>query len=217
MQTRTKRVILGFAGLLLLAVLSFFLYFYIQLRGSPLAERRERNEVVAHFESKYGEDFRVVRSFYDYKRNEYFFDLEPASQPDYRFGTSLNELKRQDDYAAVRAIQQIRGAAIAAGLDRGSADKLEYDLRFYEDCRDGGCLEGDVGERLRLNRYVVTITWDVATLDRAAIDREAAAMAAKITPLIDFPVGELELRVSVYDGADYHFADQKLLVGGTAP
>jgi hypothetical protein len=163
MKKRGKTIVLGILGLLALVLLSFVLYFYIALSGNPIHQWQERREIIKFFESRYDEDFSVVRADYDYKRSEFEFTLISKAHPDLEFRTTLNETTRVDKYAERRS-EDFLYATIGKALG-SDYDHLTYHVNVYEDLFSTGLLEPDLNKRLSQNEYTIDFSWDAAAID----------------------------------------------------
>ena len=205
MKTRKKRIILIVLGIIAIAILSVIAYFYVALSGNPIVMWQQKRAVLRIYEDRYDEDFNVIRSSYDYKRGEYFYTLEPEGYPHFKFNTTVNESTQHDVYAELRAegfISQIVEEALKNRLDFQAAT-----LNIHEQHTTSAATESDVLKRLRQNAYVISISMDVDQLNPEAVDAAAKEMGHKIDSALESTLGGLKLRVSVYDGTDYHFSE----------
>jgi len=208
MKKRSKTIVLGILGLLALALLSFVINFYIALSGNPIHQWQERREIIKFFESRYNEDFSVVRTDYGYKRKEFEFTLISKAHPDLEFRTTLNETNRVDKYAERRS-EDFLYATIGKALG-SDYDHLAYHVNVYEDLFSTGLLEPDLNKRLSQNDYTVDLSWDAAAINEEDVDQILEEIAQKIAHRLTVPVGSLKLRVSVYDGTNYYFSEATL-------
>lgn len=209
MKKSTKRILLIVLGIIAIALLSFISYFYVALSGNPIVKWQEKQTVLRIYEDRYDdEDFKVIRSNYDYKRGEYFYTLEPEENPHLKFTTSVYESTGHDLYAELRAENFIR--QIVEDALNGTFDPLTTTMNIHEQHTTIADAESDVLKRLRQNTYVISVSMDVDLLDTEAVDAATIEMGHKIDTALDTTVGGLKLRVSVYDGDNYHFSDVNL-------
>jgi len=166
---------------------------------------QEQREIIKFFESRYDEDFSVVRTDYGYKRKEFEFTLISKTHPDLEFRTTLNETTRVDKYAERRS-EDFLYATIGKALG-SDYDHLAYHVNVYEDLLSTGLLEPDLNKRLSHNEYTIDFSWDVAAIDEENVDQILEEMAQKISHKLTVPVGSMKLRVSVYDGTNYYFSE----------
>lgn len=209
MKKTTKRTILIVLGIIAIAILSFISYFYVALSGNPIVKWQKKQAVLRIYEERYEENFKVVRSHYDYKRREYSYTLEPEENPQFKFNTSVYESTQRDLYAELRAedfIRQTVDDALKNSLDP-LVTSLTSSMNIYEDNNTIDGTESDVLNRLRENHYVIRVSMDVDLLDTAAVDAAAIDMGREIDRALDTTVGSLKLSISVYDGTNYHFSD----------
>jgi len=205
MKKRGKTIVLGILGLLALVLLSFVINFYIALSGNPIHQWQERREIIKFFESRYNEDFSVVRTNYGYKRKEFEFTLISKLHPDLEFRTTLNETTRVDKYAERRS-EDFLYATIGKALG-SDYDHLTYHVNVYEDLFSQGLLEPDLNKRLSQNDYTIDFSWDATAIDEGQVDQILEEIAQKIAHKLTTPVGSMKLRVSVFDGTDYYFSE----------
>ena len=71
MKKRSKRIIIGVIGFLLLTVLAFALYFYMAFSGNIIERFSQQRAIIKVYETRYDEDFKIVSSSYGYKRKEF--------------------------------------------------------------------------------------------------------------------------------------------------
>jgi len=210
MKITKKRIILTILGITAIAFLSVAAYFYVALSGNPIVKWQEKQAVLRIYEDRYDEeDFKVIRSHYDYKRGEYFYTLEPEENPHLKFTTSVYESAEHDLYAELRAEDFIRQSVEDAlnGLPDPLVTSLTTTMNIHEQHTTSADAESDVLKRLRQNTYVISVSMDVDLLDTEAVDAATIEMGHKIDTALDTTVGGLNLRVSVYDGDNYHFSD----------
>jgi len=208
MKKRTKRIIFGTLGFLSLTILGFMLYFYIGFSGNPIVGYQQQREIIRIYERMYTEDFVKISSSYDYKRDEYSFNVSSKSHPEIIFTTTLDEANRIDKYAQAQSINYLsRLVSDSLGTD---FDQLQYRINVYEKYDSPSRMERDPTTRLRLNYYIVDITWDTATLIPSEVDLILEDMAKRIADHLNTPVGELKIHVGVYDGKNYHSEEMTL-------
>lgn len=208
MKKRTKRIIIGVLGFLVLTVLAFTLYFYMAFSGNPIERFSQQRAIIKVYETRYDEDFKIVSSNYDYKRREFSFRISAKSQPEIVFTSTLDEADRIDRYAAARSIDYIRTVISEAfGKD---FDDLEYRVNVFEEYNSPGILEPDVTTRLSQNYYVVDLSWDPPLLDSLQVDAIFKDMTQRISERLDTTIGGLKIRAGVYDGKDYYITEVEL-------
>ncbi len=205
MKITKKRILLAVLGIIVITILSFITYFYVALSGNPIVKWQKKQVILRIYEDRYEEDFKVIRSHYDYKRGDYFYTLEPVENPQLKFNTSVYESTQRDLYAELRAEDVIR-QAVEDALN-GLLDPQSSTMNIYEEHNTLGGTETDVHKRLRENHYVISISRDVDLLDPGAVDAATMDMGQRIDTALGAAVGGLTLRVSVYDGDNYHFSD----------
>lgn len=205
MKTTKRRIILIFLGILAIIILSVIAYFYVALSGNPIVMWQQKQAVLRIYEDRYDEDFIVIRSDYDYKRGEYFYTLEPEDYPHFKFNTSVYESTQHDVYAELRAEDFIR-QTVEEAL-KNSLDFQAATLNIHEQHTTSADTESDVLKRVLQNDYVISISMDVDQLDPGAVDAAAIDMGHKIDIALNATLGGLKLRVSAYDGTNYHFAE----------
>ena len=105
MKKRTLRIIFGIISLVVLAILVMVLYFYIAFSGNPIERFNQQRALIKVYEISYDEDFKVISSSYDYKRNEFTYTISSKNHPEIIFTTTLDEAGRIDKYAAARLRQ----------------------------------------------------------------------------------------------------------------
>jgi len=202
MKKQTKKLLLMIIASFLLVILSFAVNFYIQLSGNPIEGRKEKRALLRLYEEKYGEDFKVTYTSYDYKRNEFSFTMHPESDPESSFRTTLYEAERNDAYGELRARRFLSDLVMEAlGSDY---DYLDYKINAFEEYDSPDLLEGDLNKRLAMNHYKIDFSWDVEKTDPVEIDRVFIDMVERIEEKLTFPVGGIVIRVGVFDGEDYH-------------
>lgn len=205
MKKRTKRIIFGTLGFLSLTVLGFMLYFYIGFSGNPIVGYQQQREVIKIYERMHTEDFVKISSSYDYKRDEFSFNVSSKSQPEIIFTTTLDEANRIDKYAQAQSIKYLNKVINdSLGTD---FNHLQYRVNVYEEYDSPGIMEHKTITRLSLNYYVIDISWDTSMLDPLEVESLFADMAHRISEHLDTPVGGLKLRVGVYDGKNYHLGE----------
>ena len=208
MKKRTKRVIWGTLLLVCLTVFAFILYLYVGFNGNPIEGYRQQMDVIRVYESRYTEEFLKISSSYDYKRNEFSFSLSSKSHPEVIFTTTQEDLNRVDKYAQAQSINYLsRLVSDSLGTD---FDQLQYRINVSEKYDSPSKMERDPTTRLRLNYYIVDITWDTATLIPSEVDLILEDMAKRIADHLNTPVGELKIHVGVYDGKNYHSEEMTL-------
>jgi hypothetical protein len=203
MKLTKKRIILVVLGILAIAILSVAAYLYLSLSGNPIVMWQQKLAVLRIYEDRYDEDFKVIRSNYDYKQHQYFYTLEPEANPGFKFTTSVDESRQRDLYAELRAEDFIR--QIVEEALKNSLDPETSTMNIHEEYNTSGGTESDVLKRLGQNRYVISISIDVEPLDPEAVDAATIEMGHKIDSALDATLGGLKLRLSVYDGTNYHF------------
>ena len=105
MKKRTRRIIFGIISLVVLAILVMVLYFYIAFSGNPIERFSQQRAIITDYEARYDEDFKIISSSYDYKRNEFSYTISSKNHPEIIFTTTLDEAGRIDKYAAARLRQ----------------------------------------------------------------------------------------------------------------
>jgi len=205
MKGKTKRVILIILGILVLMVLAVVLYFYMAFSGNPIERFQERRAVVEFYESRYEEDFEVLRSSYDYKRGEFSFRLAPKNRDNLVFTTTLGETRSVDRYGQLQATNYLE-TVIRESLEENPGD-IDYQLYVYEEYTSPGILETDLQQRLRLNSYTVSIAWDTETIEEKEVDAFLETTAEHTMEILDISVGRIRFRANVFDGEDYYFSD----------
>lgn len=169
---------------------------------------QERREIIKFFESRYNEDFSVVRTNYGYKRKEFEFTLISNTHSELEFRSTLNETTRVNKYAERRS-EDFLYATIGKALG-SDYDPLAYHVNVYEDLFSTGLLEPDLNKRLNQNDYTIDFSWDAAAIDEETVDQVLEEIAQKIAHKLTAPVGSMKLRVSVYDGTNYYFSEVAL-------
>ena len=99
------RIIFGIISLVVLAILVMVLYFYIAFSGNPIERFSQQRAIITDYEARYDEDFKIISSSYDYKRNEFSYTISSKNHPEIIFTTTLDEAGRIDKYAAARLRQ----------------------------------------------------------------------------------------------------------------
>lgn len=208
MKKRSKRIIIGVIGFLLLTVLAFALYFYMTFSGNIIERFSQQRSIIKVYEARYDEDFKIVSSSYDYKRKEFSFRISSQSQPEIIFTSTLDEADRIDRYAAARCTDYLRKVISEAfGKD---FDDLQYRVNIFEEYNSPGLLERDVTTRLSQNQYVVDLSWDPPVLDTLQVDTIFNDMTQRISARLDTSIGGLKIRAGVYDGKDYYITEVDL-------
>ena len=208
MKKRSKRIIIGVIGFLLLTVLAFALYFYMTFSGNIIERFSQQRSIIKVYEARYDEDFKIVSSSYDYKRKEFSFRISSQSQPEIIFTSTLDEADRIDRYAAARCTDYLRKVISEAfGND---FDDLQYRVNIFEEYNSPGLLERDVTTRLSQNQYVVDLSWDPPVLDTLQVDTIFNDMTQRISARLDTSIGGLKIRAGVYDGKDYYITEVDL-------
>lgn len=206
MKKRTKRIIFGIIFIVVLLFLAVVLYFYIAFSGNPMERFSQQRAVIRGYEARYGEDFKIIGSSYDYKRTEFSFRISSKSHPEIVFNSTLDDLDRIDRYAEARCIDYLHKIiAEAFGHD---FDNLQYRVNIYEDYESPGILERDLMTRLSQNRYVVDLSWDPTVIDPLQVDAIFADMTQRIFERLDTAIGGLKLRVGVWDGKNYYHTEK---------
>ena len=208
MKKRSKRIIIGVIGFLLLTVLAFALYFYMTFSGNIIERFSQQRSIIKVYEARYDEDFKIVSSSYDYKRKEFSFRISSQSQPEIIFTSTLDEADRIDRYAAARSIDYFR-KVISESLGN-DFDDLQYKVNIFEEYNSPGLLERDVTTRLSQNQYVVDLSWDPPVLDTLQVDTIFNDMTQRISARLDTSIGGLKIRAGVYDGKDYYITEVDL-------
>lgn len=208
MKKKSTLVIFSVLGLIGLAVLAFMISFSFELSGNPLERFRQQREILQFYESRYDEDFKVIRSSYDYKRNEFSFRIASKNHPELFFTSTLDEAETIDKYAAARCIDYLH-QIMSEALGDDFAD-LQHRINIHEKYEPSSKLERDLETRLNQNHYVVDISWDTPTLDPLQVDALFADMTQRISQRLDKPVGGLRIRAGVYDGKNYYHTDTDL-------
>ncbi|NCD09735.1 MAG: hypothetical protein EOL98_09965 [Negativicutes bacterium] len=208
MKKRSKRIIIGVIGFLLLTVLAFAIYFYMAFSGNIIERFSQQRAIIKVYETRYDEDFKIVSSSYGYKRKEFSFRLSSKSKPEIIFTSTLDEADRIDRYAAARSIDYLRKVVSEAfGKD---FDDLQYRVNIFEEYNSPDLLERDVTTRLSQNQYVVDLSWDPSVLDTLQIDTIFKDMTQRISGRLDTSIGGLKIRAGVYDGKDYYITEVDL-------
>ena len=202
MKKQSKKLLLIIIASFLLVIASFAVNFYIQLSGNPIEGWKEKKALLRLYEEKYGEDFKVTYTSYDYKRHEFSFTMHPESDPESSFRTTLYETERNDAYGELRArgyLSDLVMEALCSGYDY-----LDYKMNVFEEYDSPGLLEGDLNKRLALNHYKIDFSWDDEKIDPVEIDRVFMDIVERIEEKLTFPIGGIVIRVGVFDGEDYH-------------
>jgi hypothetical protein len=189
--------------ILAIAFMTVVSYLYISFSGNPIVMWHQKQAVLRIYKDRYYEDFKVIGSNYDYKQQKYFYTLEPEENPGFIFTTSVYESRQNDLYAKLRAEDFIR--QIVEESLKNSLNPHNTTMRVHEEYDAAGGTETDVLKRLGQNRYVISISIDVEVLDPEAVGAATIEMGHKIDRTLDTTLGGLKLRVSVYDGTNYHF------------
>lgn len=205
MNSRAKRAFLITMSFLVIVILSFLLHFYFSFSGNPVVRVLESRAVIQFYVNRHDEDFKVIRSSYDYKRGEFSFQVAPSHQPDLTFVTTREETSRIDQYSRTQAINYLR-TVLTEGLSSDIA-LLANLVNVSEELTSPHVLEKDVQERLRVNSHVVSFSWDVQIIDEQAVNDALKIIEVAIAERLDVPVGSLKIRVTVYDGTNYHFSE----------
>ncbi len=206
MKRNWKKILLIVLGVLAAIIISIVLYFYIALSGNPIEKWQERSAVVNLYEDRYNQDFKVERSSYDYKRGEFEFVLYPAEDPDITFRTSLDQTRYTDAYGEARSRRYLSNIlSEALGSD---FDYLDYHMNVYEEYLAEDAFETDLEKRIGMNSYVVDFSWDVEKIDTDEIDSVFQDITNRIENALDISVGEIKIRIGVYDGTDYYHKDR---------
>lgn len=202
MKKRTKRIIFGLLGLVVLTMLAFSVKFYIGFYGNPIERFSQQRAIIRVYETRYDEDFNIVSSSYDYKRNEFSFNISSKSHSEIVFTSTLDEADRIDRYAASLCTEYLyKMVSEALGKD---FDNLQYRINISEDYQSPGLLEHDPTTRLRQNQYVIDLSWDPSVIDTLKVDAILADMKLRISERLDKEIGGLKLRAGVYDGKTYY-------------
>jgi hypothetical protein len=208
MKINYKRILIKLLFALVVSIAAFVLYFYVQLSGNPIEGWQEKRDVLKIYEDRYGEDFEVTDTSYDYKRGEFSFTMHPESEPVTSFRTTLDEAGMMDAYGSLRAENYIRNLIVES---LGSEyEYLEYTFNVYEHYDSPGIMETDLKTRLGMNNYVVDFSWDVEKIDSDDIDAVFGDMVERISINLTDPVGSILIRVGVYDGKDYYHNQTEL-------
>ncbi|WP_422485406.1 hypothetical protein [Gudongella sp. DL1XJH-153] len=206
MKRNRKKVLLIVLGVITAIILSIVLYFYIALSGNPIEMWQKRSAVVNLFEDRYNQEFKVERSSYDYKRGEFDFVLYPENDPSLTFRSSLDQARYEDAYGEARSRRYIRNIITESlGAD---FDYLDYRMSVYEEYLAEDAFETDLVRRIQMNSYVIDFSWDVEKIDSDGIDAVFEDIANRIENALDISVGEIKIRIGVYDGVDYYHKDQ---------
>ena len=202
MKKRTKKIIFGVLSLVILAILAMVLYFYISFSGNPIERFNQQRALIKVYEISYNEDFKVVSSDYNYKRNEYSYSIYSKSNPEITFTTTLDEAGRIDKYAAARCTEYLY-KIVSEALGKDFED-LQYRVNVSEEYDSPAILERDPMTRLSQNRYVVDLSWDPSVVDPLQVDAILADMTLRISKRLDTAIGGLKLRAGVWDGKNYY-------------
>jgi hypothetical protein len=204
MKLTKKSIILIILGALSIAILLIVAYLYFSLSGNPIVMWQQKQAVLHIYEDRYDEDFKVIRSNYDYKQHKYYYTLEPEENSDFQFTTSVYESRQRDLYAELRAEDFIRQIVEEALTNILNPQTTTMSIHEEYDAAEG--TESDLLKRLSQNRYVISISIDVDLLDSEVVDAATIEMGHKIDSALDTSLGGLKLRVSVYDGTNYHYS-----------
>lgn len=208
MKINYKRILIKLLLALIVSIAAFALYFYFQLSGNPIEGWQEKRAVLKIYEERYGEEFEVTDTSYDYKRGEFSFTMHPESEPVISFRTTLDETGRIDSYGSLRAENYIRDLVFES---LGSEyEYLEYTCYVYEHYDSRGNMEADLMTRLGMNDYVVDFSWDVEKINSEEIDAAFGEIVEKISERLVDPIGSLTIRVGVFDGNDYYHLQKYL-------
>ena len=208
MKKRSKRIIIGVIGFLLLTVLAFALYFYMTFSGNIIERFSQQRAIIKAYETSYDEDFKIVSSSYDYKRKEFSFRISSQSQPEIIFTSTLDEADRIDRYAAARSTDYLR--KVISESFGNDFDDLQYKVNIFEEYNSPDLLERDMTTRLSQNQYVVDLSWDPPVLDTLQVDTIFNDMTQRISARLDTSIGGLKIRAGVYDGKDYYITEVDL-------
>ncbi len=206
MNRNRKKILLIVLGVIAAIILSVVLYFYIALSGNPIEMWQKRSAVVNFYEDWYDQEFKVERSSYDYKRGEFDFVLYPEDDPSLTFRTTLYQTRYKDAYGEARSRSHLRNIiSEALGTD---FDYLDYRMNVYEEYLAEDAFETDLVKRIQMNSYVIDFSWDVDKIYSDEIDAIFEDIAERIENVLDISVGEIKIRIGVYDGTDYYHKDQ---------
>lgn len=208
MKKRSKRIIIGVIGFLLLTVLAFALYFYMTFSGNIIERFSQQRAIIKVYEARYDEDFKIVSSSYDYKRKEFSFRISSQSQPEIIFTSTLDEADRIDRYAAARCTDYFR--KVISESFGNDFDDLQYKVNIFEEYNSPDLLERDMTTRLSQNQYVVDLSWDPPVLDTLQVDTIFNDMTQRISARLDTSIGGLKIRAGVYDGKNYYITEVDL-------
>ena len=202
MKKRTRRIIFGIISLVVLAILVMVLYFYIAFSGNPIEQFSQQRAIITDYEARYDEDFKIISSSYDYKRNEFSYTISSKNHPEIIFTTTLDEAGRIDKYAAARCTDYLyKIVSEAFGKD---FEDLQYRVNVSEKYDSPGILERDPTTRLSQNQYIVDLSWDPPVVDPLQVDAILADMTLRISKRLDTAIGGLKLRAGVWDGKNYY-------------
>ena len=205
MKKKTKRIIFGIFSLVVLSILALALYFYISYSGNPIERFNQQRALIKVYEISYDEDFKVVSSDYNYKRNEFSYSISTKSNSEIIFTTTLDEAGRIDKYAAARCTDYLHKKIFEAlGND---FDNLHFRVNIYEEYDSPGILERDPTTRLSQNQYVVDLSWDPPLIDPLQVDAILIDMVLRISNRMDTAIGVLKLRAGVWDGKNYYHTE----------
>ena len=168
MKKKTKRIIFGIFCLVLLSILAMVLYFYIAFSGNPIERFNQQRALIKVYEISYDEDFKVISSSYDYKRNEFSYAISSKIHPEIIFTTTLDEAARIDKYAAAHCTDYVY-KIVSEALGKDFED-LQYRVNVSEEYDSPGILERDPTTRLSQNQYIVDLSWDPPVVDPLQVD-----------------------------------------------
>lgn len=209
MKKSWKKWILILLMMVVLICLSTIAYFYFALSGNPFVMWSHKHAIVELYENRHAESFIVTSSSYDYKRGEYEVELSPKLNPDIKFKTSLSEADRVDLYGRARSIKHIKDQVLTALSSTYTT--YEYSFNVYEDYTSPGVLETDLMTRLSQNRYVVSFSFDVASINSEALDELFSEIQAKIAQSLSGQLNNMTIRFSAYDGTNYYHAEYMII------
>lgn len=204
MKSKVMKIIGIIVILLLVAALAVGTFFYISLSGNPITKYLKKKEVLKQYSVRYGKEFKVLDSGYDFKRTKYYYTLSPLDKPEITFKVEADTDLPFDYYGKALAENELKVSAIKALGDEFK--ELNYRVTPIEEYTEVTYQETDAFKRISENSYTIYISWDSEKNNNEELEKIAERMADKIKPAITYPVKELSLDVGVFDKASDYFS-----------
>ncbi len=204
MKSNVMKTIGIIVAIILVAAIAVGIYFYIGLSGNPITKYLKKNEVLKQYSERYGKEFKVLDSGYDYKRTKYNYTLSPADNPEITFKVEADADHPIDYYGKALAEYELKKSTEKAlGED---FKELNFRVNPIEGYTEVDYQETDPFKRISQNSYTIYISWESEKNNDAELEKIAGSIAEKTKPAFDYPVKELDLNIGVFDKENNYFS-----------